>query len=665
VSTSAAPLDLRLRARAATSVGPTPAWAAHWPLAVLLVAVAANWLLWASAVPFGDAPDEPSHLDVAQFVASHGRLPTFGPGADMYVWLDQVGIPIEPHALAPPLTYLLDGALIRLLPVAAPVAARVGSLLAALAAVALTYAFVRTVLPTRRTWALATAAVLAAVPQFSFQAAAANSDVFALATVLAVACLWRRVTRPLGALAFGLALGGAILSKYTAYPAAAAALLAAGWQACTAATLNRHAVARCPGGRAAAPGGPALAGGNEPGGRGGARNTASATAPALRGGGPLRLLAVGEPLASSVGWGRAVGLVALVGLGTALVAEPWLLHNWRLYGRPLPLGVADAAIRALTPAVDVPGAPAARALWDVEYLRSWAVITFRSFWAGFDRVSLFAPGWVYAALVLALAGAAAGAVRGLTAPSARARVAAVLWSPAGLLLLMWPAATLLATIQQSLGRYYPVHGRYLLVLLPLVALGLVVGWSAVVPVRWAPLAPWAIVAGMAALNAYCLLGVVVPHYYGPSGTRVTVTVDSPLPSAVTADLVPIRGWAVVTGRPGWQPGIVGGAPAWYLPAASVWVTVDGERPPGLSGGAHVERPDVARTLGAPGAASAGFAYQWDARAAAPGTHLVQVCAADPAAQAPTCVPLPVLVGVESGSQSRSPGPAAVQATGWE
>ena len=95
------------RARAATRAGPGRG------LVVLLLAVAANWLLWASAVPFGEAPDEPSHLEVAQFVAAHGRLPTFGPGADQYVRLDQVGIPIESHALAPPLPYLVDGLLIR------------------------------------------------------------------------------------------------------------------------------------------------------------------------------------------------------------------------------------------------------------------------------------------------------------------------------------------------------------------------------------------------------------------------------------------------------------------------------------------------------------------------------------------------------------------------
>ncbi|HLH24851.1 MAG TPA: glycosyltransferase family 39 protein [Chloroflexota bacterium] len=568
---------------------------------------AVNWLLWASAVPYGDAPDEPSHLDTAQFVAAHGRLPTFGPDADVYVRLDQIGIPIEPHALAPPLTYLVDGALIRLLPVAPPVATRLGSLLAALAAVALTYRFVRSVLPERPALALPSAALLAAVPQFSFHAAVANSDIFALAAVLAVACLWPSVTRPLGALVFGLAIGAALLSKYTAYPAAVAAVLAASWQI----TVSGTAWERGRSGRLAGPGD------------------------------------VGRPgETSAVPWSVRIrwtlALLGFVALAAALVAGPWLLHNWRLYGQPWPLGVADAALRALTPPVDVPGAPAPRHPWDVEYLRSWWVITFRSFWAGFDRVSLFAPDRVYAALAVALMIGAAGLVRRLAAPSAPARAAALLQSPTGLLIVGWPAATLLAAVIQSFGRYYPVHGRYLLVLLPLVALALVAGWRAIVPRRWAPHAPWALVAAMAALNLYCLLGVVVPHYYGASGTRVAVTVDSPLPGDLAAQPLTIRGWAVVTGRPAWQPGVVGGAPAWYQPAASVAITVDGAPPTELSGGAGIERPDVARVLGAPAVTRAGFTYEWDPRAVGPGVHTLAVCAADPAAE-PTCVPLPLRV----------------------
>jgi hypothetical protein len=600
VSASSAGSALKAADQAAPRVSRWRALAAYRPLVALLAIVAVNWLLWASAVPFGEAPDEPSHLDVAQFVAAYGRLPTFGPDADMYVRLDQVGIPIEPHALAPPLTYLVDAALIRLLPVPPPAAARLGSLLAGLAAVALTYTFVRTVLPDQRSLALAAAALLAAVPQFSFQTAIVNSDVFALAAVLAVASLWPLVIRPPGALAFGLALGGALLSKYTAYPAAAAAALAACWQMWRAASSR-----------------------------------------------------VETDRVGAVALSRALPLLGLIGVGSALVAGSWLLHNWRLYGRPWPFGAAEAAIRALTPAVDVPGGPAARHLWDPDYLQSWWVITYRSFWAGFDRVSLFAPSWVYVALAVALLVAAVGVARALAAWTAPTRVARALWSPTGVLLVGWPVATLLATVGESLGRYYPVHGRYLIGLLPLVSLALVVGWRALVSRRWAAVAPWALVAAIAALNLYCLLAVVVPHYYGPSGTRVTVTVDSPLPGDVPAAPVLIRGWAVVTGRPAWQLGLVGGAPPWHAPADSVAVTIDGERPASLTGVAGVARPDVALALATPAVANAGFVFLWDARTAAPGPHLIEVCADDRAAAESTCVPLPVRV---SARELSAPSP---------
>jgi hypothetical protein len=347
-------------------------------LVVVLLAVAANWLLWASAVPFGEAPDEPSHLEVAQLVAARGRLPTFGPGADQYVRLDQVGIPIESHALAPPLPYLVDGALIRWLPIPPLAAARLGSLGAALVAVGLSYWLARLALGGRPSLVLAVAALVAVVPEVSFLAAVVNSDVFALAAALAAGCLWPRARQPLGALVFG-GLGLVVLAKYTAYPVAALALLAAGWQ--LGKGIDRH-------------------------------------------GAVVRLM--------------------LVALGAGLVAGPWLAHNWALYGQPWPLGVSEAAFRALTPAVPVEGAPGSQRPLSVEYARSWWEITFRSFWAGFGRVDLFAPTWCYAAIVGAIAVGLGGLARVLARPVARAWLGAALRRPAGLLLVGWPLAVGLA-----------------------------------------------------------------------------------------------------------------------------------------------------------------------------------------------------------------------------
>jgi hypothetical protein len=544
----------------------------------LLVLMTLGWLLWASAVPFGEAPDEPSHLEVAAFIAAQGRLPTFGPAGDFYIRLDQVGIPIEPHALAPPLPYLLDAALLRLLPVEPVAAARLGALLAALAAVALTYMLVRGLLPQRPDLALPAAALVAATPQVSFQAAVVNSDVVALAAALGALCLARAAHRPLGALAFGVAVGLALLAKYTAYPLAALAVLAAGWRVWTA-------------GRAA--------------------------------------------------WRRGVA-AALAGVGAVLVAGPWLVHNGRLYGAPWPLPVAEAAFWAHLPAVPIAGAPGSQHPLDPAYLRAWLLVTWPSFWAGFGRVDVFAPAWCYAVIGGVLAVAVVGGLRAWAA--GRGGPALSRGAPLAdtVLLVAWAPAVLVPAVALSFGRYYPVHGRYLLTLLPLVALGVVVGWRAALP-RWPRRAAWAPVAVLAALNVYCLLGVVVPQYYGPAATRVTVTVDSPRPGPVAPEGVEIRGWAVTTGREAWTPGQIGGAPAWARPAADLWVTVDGAPSAAVAGGGGQARPDVARALAAPAAATAGFAFRWDARGAAPGVHRIEVCAADPAAARPTCVPVPVVV----------------------
>jgi hypothetical protein len=550
----------------------------HWPLAALLAVVAANWVLWASAVPFGEAPDEPSHLEIARFVAEHGRLPLFGPAADFYVRLDQVGIPIESHALAPPLTYLVDAALLRLLPGSPVGVARLGSLLAALVAVALAYALVWRLLPAQRPCALPVAALLAAVPQFSFQAAVVNSDVYALAAALAVGSLWPGVRRPLGAVAFGVALGLALLAKYTVYPVAALAAGAACWHAWEACRSARRVLAR----------------------------------------------------------------LAVVGLAALLVAGPWLLHNWQRYGAVLPLAVAEAGFRALEPTAPIPGAAGFPHPLDPAYLRAWVAITFRSFWAGFGRVDVFAPAWCYAAILGVLGVAALGWVRAAATPGGRARLGASLRRPTGALLVAWPVATLLAAVVTSFSRFFLVHGRYLVALLPIVALGMVLGWRAAAPARWQRVAVWAPIVVMGALNVYCLLGVVVPHYYGPGATRVAVTVDSPRPGDVAGEPTLIRGWAVVAGRAAWEPGRIGGAPAWHAPA-TVRVTVDGQGDAALVGGSGVARPDVARALAAPAAASAGVEYRWEPRGAPPGAHVVQVCAADPAAQNAPCVPIPVRV----------------------
>ncbi|MBX5491382.1 MAG: glycosyltransferase family 39 protein [Chloroflexi bacterium] len=584
--------------------GPATRWAG---LGAALALTIGGWLLWASAVPYGEAPDEPSHVEVAQFIAAHGRLPVFGPTADAYTRLDQVGIPIEPHALAPPLPYLVGAGLIRLLGLPAEAAMRVATLLAALAAVAGTYALVRRLLPRAPALAGPVAALLATVPQVSFQGAVANSDIYALAGAVGVGATWPLVRRPAGALLFGVVVGLALLTKLTAYAAVTVAVVAAYWEL----------------------------------GHGDAT-----TAPAHE---PTR---------------RAVhGRLVLAAIGAAAVAGPWLARNVGLYGEPLPLRTSAAAFAALTPPVPIPGS-SAPPLLSAAYLQGWAALTVPSLWATFGRLDLFAPAWWYALIAMLCAGAAMGLARG--------RCAGGGWSALGgtrlaaCVLFAWVAACLLATVAMSTGRYFPPHGRYLLPALPPLVLALALGWQALLPAparRWAP---WGLVLAMVGLNLYCLVGVVLPRYYGPGSVRLTVTVDEPRPGALVGADLRLRGWTVVTGRERWMPGAIGGPPAWHARPAAVWA-VHAEHGEPLAGGAGVARPDVARALATPEVAAAGFEFHWapapaegkpvadqddlraalSVRAAAGGAahrvaHLT-VCASDPRAAAPTCVTLPVRV----------------------
>jgi hypothetical protein len=578
---------------------------ARWGgLGAALALATGLWLLWTSAVPYGEAPDEPSHVEVARFVAAHGRLPVFGPEADAYTRLDQVGIPIEPHALAPPLPYLVGAGLVWLFALPAEGAMRVAALLGALAAVAGTHALVRRLLPSAPGLAAPAAALLAAVPQVSFQAAVANSDIYALAGAAAVGATWSLVGRWCGALVFGGAVGLALLTKLTAYPAVAVAVAAA-WERC------RQLPAPCP-----------CCSSGERGWPAGPRPSAA--------------------ILGSRGWSRgALARLTLVLLVAGAVAGPWFARNLLLYGEPLPLRTGAAAFAALAPPVPIPGATAPPLL-SAAYLHALATITAPSFWAGFGRVDLFAPWWCYAAIAGLCAGGALGLVRLAREPGGWAALGASRLT-AGVL-LGWTVACLLAAVAAGSGRYFPPHGRYLLPLLPPLVVALALGWRALLPAaRWVP---WALVAAMVAFNLYCLFGVVLPHYYGPGSTRLTVTVDAPRPGEVVTMGTTVRGWAVVSGRERWVPGAIGGPPAWHALPERVWaVQMESGRP--LAGGAGVARPDVARALGTPEVAAAGFEFRWMDDAAAAGeeargrvTHLT-VCADDRRATGPHCVTLPL------------------------
>ena len=44
-----------------------------------------NGIVWSLTIPFDGAPDEISKYDIVYFVSRHGRVPVFGPEADVYL----------------------------------------------------------------------------------------------------------------------------------------------------------------------------------------------------------------------------------------------------------------------------------------------------------------------------------------------------------------------------------------------------------------------------------------------------------------------------------------------------------------------------------------------------------------------------------------------------
>jgi hypothetical protein len=143
--------------------------------------------------------------------------------------------------------------------------------------------------------------------------------------------------------------------------------------------------------------------------------------------------------------------------------------------------------------------------FSLEYVSSFATISFHSFWAQFGWMGVVAPDRLYWAYGLLTVVAVAGLLR------ERRRLV----EPGYQLLLATLGAALLAYVGYNLTFEQP-QGRYLFTaLVPLGAL-LVVGWSAWLPKAaqgWVALAIPLLLVG---LNAYALLRVLVPGF-APSG----------------------------------------------------------------------------------------------------------------------------------------------------
>ncbi len=219
--------------------------ARHLMLALILLVYLALATLYAVNVPAWQAPDEPAHFNYIHELAATGQIPVLRMGDYDEGYIQQLTgqrfppdlstAPLRYEAHQPPLHYLLGAGIFRLtggdlLPL------RLLSLALGALFIGLIYAIVRLVFPGQPALALGAAAFTAFLPMHVAQAASVNNDALAevlLAAILLLSICYVKLTI-LGprfpgawdALAIGLLLGLALVTKVSAYVAIPAALAA-------------------------------------------------------------------------------------------------------------------------------------------------------------------------------------------------------------------------------------------------------------------------------------------------------------------------------------------------------------------------------------------------------------------------------------------------------
>ena len=208
--------------------------------ALLFASVATLCILWSAAVPRGEAPDEPDHLAMVEFVAAHGRLPRYGEGEFTVALMATntrrtvarpgnlrglhaariQGHPLslrQPYVFLPQLPYALAGGLCRVLGRSTTPFARAFNALCIAGAALATFVAGRALWPERRFAAVVAGACVGLWPQITFLGAYANDDAFAICTssILIATCVVlqsRRFDRR-GAAGLGAAIGLVAVSK--------------------------------------------------------------------------------------------------------------------------------------------------------------------------------------------------------------------------------------------------------------------------------------------------------------------------------------------------------------------------------------------------------------------------------------------------------------------
>ncbi|MCS6844701.1 MAG: glycosyltransferase family 39 protein [Caldilineales bacterium] len=469
-------------------------------LALVLMLYLALAVLYAVRVPAWQAPDEPAHYNYIAEVATTGRLPVLRMGDYDGAYIQRLTTerfppelsvaPLRYEAHQPPLYYLLaalvyratDGALLplRLLSVA------LGALL-----VVLIYALARLILPGRPEVALAAAAFTAFLPMHVATSAAVNNDALAEVVLAAILLLSVRYVQlalvgprpptPGDALAIGLLLGLALVTKVSAYVAIPVVLLLPliPW-------LERRRGAR------AATGDRSPVAGDQSSVIGD-RSSVAGDQPPLPGGRP----------SASVHRSPFTAYPLLLA-PALLIALPWYVRNALVYGNLDILGRRwhDAVVVGQLTTAEL----ASQAGW-AAVVERFLVWTHSSFWGVFGWMGVWMDARIYTATLafaLAVAAGCAWQVHGCRRPADER------WSVADHRRFQrWSLALLGLAALGTLGIYISYNlifvqpqGRYLFPALPAISLAFAAGWWAVVQrptaARWAAtvLAAAALAAGL-------------------------------------------------------------------------------------------------------------------------------------------------------------------------
>jgi hypothetical protein len=448
-------------------------------LGVLLLAhmaLASAYSIWN---PLAEAPDEADHFAVIRYLAAKRALPS-GPRVTQskHPPLYYVGAAIAASAGDP-----LDYAFLRanpdvsIQPVAhwspnffihttledwpwraGPLAfhlARLWSVLLSTLAIWATYSMVRTGFPGRDGLALASAGLLAFIPEFSFIGGAVNND--SAAALAGALILW-------GALAL-YQRGGRWQAAWWTSLAMAFGLLV---KVSTAALWPVVILAAVLGATGAA----AQADGNW-----------------------------GWTRSVRQSWRRWAGSSTVIIAAALLIASPWLVRNWRLYGDPLGATMAAQTIDLRTTSWTM-----ADTGW---LLKGWFV----SFWGKFGGAGhIPMPAWIYWVLATAVVAAAAGLIRVWTRGDERDR-------PVLFLLALAIACVAIGIWRYSLVALGTDQGRLLYPANSAIVTLLAVGSAAWIPLRARRGAAAIAIAAVAALGIYGLAGVIRPSFAPPPHLR--------------------------------------------------------------------------------------------------------------------------------------------------